>query len=336
MEAFIEASRSKPQSFGEQLVQGAAFTGAMSVAAPVVGVPMALVGAGVASKKIAGMVFGRLGKAGDAAAQRMAGALERVVKAAETSTRYAPVTAVKALERSMFAPPEDKKPPAKVKGRGRLVAAFRAREKEIRSQTTPGPDGKATMRPHARQEMAERLSPVRALSPGLADKMETAANRRIGYLADRLPKRPDLPGRDMGPDTWRPSDYAIRNFARAVRAVEDPAGIVERAANLTATPQDGDALREVYPEMFAELQQWLAENLPELRKRLPYKQRLMLSMLTGVPMDPALDPRILRRLQAHFAEEPGTSGGFEPPRAKPQFGSVRRPDPTPAQERAEG
>ena len=99
------------------------------------------------------------------------------------------------------------------------------------------------------------------------------------------------------------------------------------------TPEDSEALRTVYPAMFAEIQDYLAERLPQLRQQLPYKNRLALSILTGVPVDPALDQRILSRLQANFAEEPGTQGGFEPPKAQPQFGSIKKPDPTPAQER---
>ena len=69
---------------------------------------------------------------------------------------------------------------------------------------------------------------------------------------------------------------------------------------------------------------------PTLRATLPYERRLALSMLTGVPVDPSLDPRILATLQADYAAEP------EPSRAVPQFGSVKATnDPGTASERRE-
>ena len=171
------------------------------------------------------------------------------------------------------------------------------------------------------------------VAPILADRMETTTARRIGFLASKLPRRPGL-GMQIGPDTWRPSDFEIRKFARYAASVEDPQSVVERAANGSITPEDAEALREVYPEMFAEARNDILARLPELQKNLPYQKRLALSIFFGVPVDPAMTPQVLGLLQGNFAEEPGTDGGMQPPTAAPQFGSVSKPEPTAAQERA--
>jgi hypothetical protein len=56
-------------------------------------------------------------------------------------------------------------------------------------------------------------------------------------------------------------------------------------------------------------------------------------MFSGVAVDPALDPKVLAILQGSFANEEGSEGGTEAPRPEPQFGSVTKPEPTPAQQR---
>jgi hypothetical protein len=75
------------------------------------------------------------------------------------------------------------------------------------------------------------------------------------------------------------------------------------------------------------------ERLPETAQ-LPYARKLSLSLLTGLPLVPALQPEILRVLQAQYASEPGTEGGTQAPVAAPQFGSVKTEQATPAQERS--
>jgi hypothetical protein len=85
--------------------------------------------------------------------------------------------------------------------------------------------------------------------------------------------------------------------------------------------------------MYADIQRQIIEKLPALRAQLPYSRRLALSIFSGVPVDPAMDPQVLAILQGSFSAEQGTEGGTQAPRAQPAFGSVTKPEPTPAQQR---
>ncbi len=128
----------------------------------------------------------------------------------------------------------------------------------------------------------------------------------------------------------------MRTFARYAAAVEDPAGIEERLAAGSVTPEDAEVMREVYPERLAEIQRQITAGLSELRETLPYARRLSLSIFSGVPVDAAMNPRILGQLQSSFANEDGSEGGTKAPTPSPQFGSVTSkaaPEPTPAQSR---
>lgn len=320
------------RSIAEQMLAGSAFSGAAGLASmvPFVG-PMAapFIGAKAAGL-VSSQVFGRLGKAGAEAAMRGAKAVDKVLAVAERGAKAAPPIATRVLSRVRYGQSDDAGP-----SRPTLAQAFKARSEELRSQTMYGPDGKVEVRPEARQAIADRLLPVRAVDPIGADKLETIAARRLQFLASKLPRRPDASGfRFGGKDLWQPSDFEMRTFARYAAAAEDPHGVMERVAAGMVTPEDAETMREVYPELLADFTTEVSTRIPELRKALPYKRRLAMSILTGVPVDPAMDPAIMRVLQASFEKEPGTEGGIQAPRAQAQFGSVKaESSPTPAQER---
>ena len=303
------------------------------------GGPLGAIGAVAAPRiasRLAELVTGRLGKAAAEAAERTAQAIDTILDVGAKAGRVAVPAATRVLSSVRYAPPQEAKRP-EAPARSPLIAAFRERERELRSQITTTPDGQIVMSPRARAELGERLKGVRAVDPLLADQIETHTVRRVEFLARKLPRRPDTAAIQVGPDRWEPSEFQVRQFARFAAAVEDPGAVEERVAEGTVTPEDAEVLREVYPQRFADLQQQLMLRLPELRQTLPYKRRLALSILFGVPVDPAMDPRILAVLQATYAAEDGTEGGTQAPSAQPQFGSlgsVPGTEPTQAQERA--
>jgi hypothetical protein len=320
-----EAAKRQPGMI-EQIAQGSIFHSISStIGGALGGVPGMIVGAKVA-RAATDLVFGRLGKAAAESAARTSKAIDTFLSVAKGPARVVPPLASRVLSRVAYGPREHE-------GDGSLPALYNARSKEIRSQTEYGPDGKAMMRPAARAEMAKNLAGVRAASPILADKLETLAARRLEFLANVLPRRPDIGGIPLGPDRWQPSELDMRQFARYAAAVEDPAAIVERLASGNITPEDSKALAAVYPETMAAVRARIVQKLPELRQTLPYSKRVALSIFSGVPVDPAMKPEILGVLQGQFDEEPGTEGGTQAPKASPAFGSISKEKPTQAQER---
>jgi hypothetical protein len=347
LRAAVDAANTKPAAgLLDQAKSRGMDYAALSVAGVLPGGMLGAAGAMIAPRligKLDDLVSGRLAKAGADVAGRtelaVARALrvgEKVTRAAERSTPAAAMGATKILSRVSFSPEVPASRARQYAPSGdKLTEVYRQREQELLSQAQAGPQpGTYEMRPAARQQMAQRLSGARAVSPQLADRIETLLARRVSYLASKLPKRPDVAAMSVGPDRWRPSDAQMRQFARTVQAVEDPASVAERITSGTITRADIEALREVYPEQLRDLQRQIAEQLPTLRHSLPYETRLALSIVTGVPVVPATAPRILAVLQAQYATEPGTDGGAHAPRAQPQFGSVKKPTETAAQARA--
>lgn len=335
----LAANAARPKTLLENVTGGAAFGVAAGAASaiPFVGSVIAPFVGAKAAGFVGEKVFGRLAKAGQEAAARSAKAVDAFIDVTRKATPFAPSAATRVLSHVAFSGEAvEAAQVAKDSHRERLAPLFQARTAEIRSQVSTGPDGRAQMRPEARQAVADRLSPIAAFNPVLADQLETLAARRIEFLANKEPKRPDIAGMPIGPDIWQPSDMQMRQWARYVAAVEDPGGIEERLADGTVTPEDAEVMREVYPERMQAITMAIIAKLGTLRQQLPYHRRIALSVFSGVPVDSAMDPRVLKALQASFKDEPGAQGGIAPPKTAPQFGSVRAEKSTPAQGRAQG
>ncbi len=288
------------------------------------GVPY--LGQAVLAAKAVGGVWKKLGGNTAAAAERASKAVQTFLDVGAKVAPKAPVVASKVLASVAYGSSKPKKEAS-------LADSYHARAGEIRALTALGPDGKPMMRMDERAKMSARLAAIKATNPLLADKIESTKARGVEFLASKLPRKPDLPGIGMGPDSWQPPDMEMRGFARYVAAVEDPHGVVERLASGQVTPEDAEAMRTVYPKMYADIQQQIMGQLGELQAKLPYQRRLALSIFSGVPVDPAMDPNVLAMLQGGFALEEGSDGGTQAPVAQAQFGSVSKESPTPAQER---
>lgn len=252
-------------------------------------------------------------------------------RGAASAAPYAPIVATKVLAGLRYA--------ERARGEEQpttLPELYKARTDEIKEQVHALPDGTIQMKPEARARMAARFDGIRVLDPVAADRLEELASRRLEWLASQMPKKPDVFFAQIGPDKWHPPDLAMRSWARKAAAADDPYGVIERAAHGAVTPEDVQAMKATAPEI---LNDWvrgqITPNLATLRATLPYERRMALSMLSGQPVDPAMDPRIRGVLQGHFTNEPGTNAGTQAPKPISAFGSIKKSldQPTTAQAR---
>lgn len=339
-DALASVGKSGIAAFPQRMLEGSSYGAVHNVIAslPIPGAGMlAAPAAAMLSKVVGEKVFGRLSKTIGESVARTGQAVSKFLDTGARVTKAATPVATRVLANVRFAP-ETKPEPNTPTPRDTLARHFADRTQEIRSQVMPGPDGKAVMRPDARQALGDRLQPVAVTNPKLADMLETLIARRLTFLADKMPRRPDILGNQIGPDRWQPPDMEMRKFARYVAAVEDPGAIEERLASGTVSPEDAEVMREVYPERLREITQQIVAQLPQLRGQLPYERKLALSIMTDVPVVAAMDPAILHVLQGTFAAETPEDGKPPGPVAKAQFGSVSAksaPEPTPAQSRSQ-
>ena len=314
------------QKIGGAVAGGSAMSAVYAVGSAIPGVGFLAPLAGAAA---AGAVIGKigrtLGKTSVASLERSKRAVDALLSGARTVKRAVPPLASKVL--AAFA--DAGKPSAPRRAAPTIQDHYEMAVARIAPMVQPGPAGKPVVRPAVRKnQIAPRLAPIAVYDSRLADQMETHAVRSIEFLADKMPKVTQL-----GMMRSLPSDAVIRAWARMVDAVNDPGAVEERVAHGTVTPEDREVMQALYPARYADYKRQIIERMDEVRK-LPHQRRLALSIFTGVAIDSTMDPRILDALQAPFAAEPGTEGGTQAPVPRPAFGSVKKPDATPAQRRA--
>jgi hypothetical protein len=101
---------------------------------------------------------------------------------------------------------------------------------------------------------------------------------------------------------WEPSPAQSMSFARRLDAVNDPAGVFERLAQEQATLslEAAHALREVFPQLFRQAQMRAVERASTPGVKVPYRQRVQMTLFYKMPFDSALDPDNLRITQSVY------------------------------------
>lgn len=171
------------------------------------------------------------------------------------------------------------------------VAAFKRQFAELSKQVAD-PTGSAMKLDDGFTGMGDHAPQLRA---ALVAKQLTAAQ----FLHDKAPKDPNE-GLSLNPliDDWQPSDAELAKWERYAAAVADPLSVVEEMQQGMITPEGVEALRTVYPAVYTEVQQAFATRIGELRQQLPYKERLNLSTLMDLPVDPSTTPQFVAAMQA--------------------------------------
>jgi hypothetical protein len=135
-------------------------------------------------------------------------------------------------------------------------------------------------------------------APNIATQAALVATKALQFLHAKAPKstqsthtaQPLL-------DDWEPSDAEASQFERYMKAALDPVSVLDDLANGTITQEGAETLRELYPQLREMALGTIAAKLSESRERLPYADRVNLSILFGVPADDTMRPEFIARLQ---------------------------------------
>jgi hypothetical protein len=215
------------------------------------------------------------------------------------------------------------------------VVAFRERARELDAVTQRTPDGQYDVRMHARLDLHERLGGLWAINADAANGIEKTHNARLAFLAGKLPRNPAPPHLQIGPETWEPSKAELAKFGRYMDAVEYPEHILERMAGGTMTPEDAEAMKTVYPEMYQDARNQIMDHLAEVRESLPYQKRLALSIYMDVDADPSVTPVAVTVYQGLYATQQAQQPGGMPGQAAPPKSFKPSEKPTRAQRAGE-
>lgn len=138
--------------------------------------------------------------------------------------------------------------------------------------------------------------------PRLAQSLASLARRRLAYLDEKMP-RPPAGGIDPDLPPWHPTEAQAEQWASIVDATDDPAGVLERAAAGDVSVDQIDAVRAVFPKLYAEAQLAVIEGVAS-GKSIPYQRRVQLGAIFGLPLAPTQDAEFAAAMQASYAAPP--------------------------------
>lgn len=154
------------------------------------------------------------------------------------------------------------------------AAAHRQRLEEIRALSA---------NPEALIErVTANLGHVGELAPGVTAAVSRTAQTAVAYLTKEAQEPPKAG--PLAPD-WVHSDEELHHFAQALETVQDPMSVLRHAAAGTLTENQVNALNAVYPLLGRQIANKALEQMVAAPKGVPYRARLMLSMLTGTDPD---------------------------------------------------
>lgn len=137
-------------------------------------------------------------------------------------------------------------------------------------------------------------------APVIAQEVRAVAQRGASFLRSKLPME-RISEYDAQPllkrDGARVSDSAMAKYLRYERAVENPRSVIADLADGKVTNEGIEALKNVYPLLYADLTQKLTSKLSQQTERLPRAQLMQLSIATGQPLHPSMSPTFIAACQ---------------------------------------
>lgn len=169
-------------------------------------------------------------------------------------------------------------------------------------------------------QMSRALGDTDQTAPTIAREVRANAARASAYLESKLPARKTRSS-DLYAhldDRPRVADSQMAKFVRAYDAISNPRQVLTDFAAGRMTRDGAEALRAVYPKIHQQLVEQVQLQLASSgRERVPYQKLVQLSILTGQPMHPSLEPRFIAACQAVWQqsrqqEQQEGQGGITP------------------------
>ena len=156
-----------------------------------------------------------------------------------------------------------------------------------------------------RQKLEQEMAWMGGRTPVAQKAAVDTALRQLDYLNQALPKGTAAPTPFAAP--LPPTRQQVQGWMAKLRAVENPASILDDIAEGKLTVEAVDAVRTVYPETFRNIQAQMVERLAKLQakgKAPAYAQRIQLGLLLGIPSDPTMTPEVMQAVQGSYASQP--------------------------------
>lgn len=164
---------------------------------------------------------------------------------------------------------------------------------------------------------------------GVAPELSTAMATKTAQVVSALQQMAPLPSADslLQPEaaSWDMDDPAAARFASVAAAHLDPISVIEEALHGAADPLAVKVIKQHYAGLLESVTPRILESIALSKKKLSWRDKVALSILLDVPVDPLLTPDGIRRAQQVYAPPPQPGQGPQGIRASglEQLGGMR-------------
>jgi hypothetical protein len=166
------------------------------------------------------------------------------------------------------------------------------------------------------QKVVERidrdLAGIADVLPQQTQAIADQALRVLGYLADRMPRNPRPYA--LGTE-WHPSKADLKAYRDLVLVATKPDALLSLLSTGTASREQVDAVRTLWPAKFEDMRGQIVNAVMTAAadgRPVPYKSRIRLGHLLGVPLDASQEPgyaQWIEQASGGAQEEQQPSGG---------------------------
>jgi hypothetical protein len=169
----------------------------------------------------------------------------------------------------------------------------------------------------AQARVQSAAATVSRMHAGLGQALVSTTTVGVAYLSAKVPR--ELPKDPMDPAAKVPEPPVSEreSFMRSYKAVTDPLSVVDDLKAGKLSSEGVDALKTVYPQLYAKVQLAVSDELAGRREPLDYQKQVGLSMLLGLP-SPYTSPDYTLQRQAAYVNpaQPSATGPKSGPRKK--------------------
>lgn len=164
------------------------------------------------------------------------------------------------------------------------------------------------------KRLGDRTSELEAF-PEMRSAVIARGVRAQAFLEAHRPPGDTMRTGEMQPHLRgsRPVSESERaRFIATKRAVDDPQTVLDAIQNQTVTPEQVEALHDVYPELYNEVRRETMKTISTMTEPLSYQARIRLGVLLNAPTDPTLQPDVVAALQLGYAPAVPAAGPQPP------------------------
>lgn len=166
-----------------------------------------------------------------------------------------------------------------------------------------------------------------AIAPKLHGEMIDVAGRATQYLQAHMPAPVSDPNSITPHVKGQPpiSDTDLRVYANRVEGVENPLSLFEDVRRGKYSPEKVDAVKTVYPALYAQMRQMLLANLAEQKGPVSYDRRRLLELTFGGDgsLEHSMAPGFMATMRQvgtqSQSQQPGKKPGGPAPQASKQL-----------------